>query len=100
MIGTLNGLDPANTDYLVYVYSISKRVAATRDADERKLFAWGGGFIKMFKPSRRVTASYHAITAGPAVRVRPESPSREALVLAESPSREALLRDLARLGQT
>ena len=33
-------LDPATTEKLVYVYSNSKMVAATRDADELKIFAW------------------------------------------------------------
>jgi hypothetical protein len=45
-------------------------------------------------------ARQHAAPAGRVTaRVRPESPSRESLVLAESPSREARLRDSARLGQ-
>ena len=35
-----NRLDPATTEKLVYVYSNSKIVAATRDADELKMFAW------------------------------------------------------------
>ena len=35
-----NRLEPATTDKLVYVYSNSKMVAATRDADELKMFAW------------------------------------------------------------
>ena len=35
-----NRLDPATTEKLVYVYSNSKMVAATRDADELKMFAW------------------------------------------------------------
>jgi hypothetical protein len=33
-----NRLDPATTEKLVYVYS--KIAAATRDADELKMFAW------------------------------------------------------------
>ena len=37
---TRNRLDPATTEKLVYVYSNSKMVAATRDADELKMFAW------------------------------------------------------------
>ena len=35
-----NRLEPATTEKLVYVYSNSKMVAATRDADELKMFAW------------------------------------------------------------
>ena len=35
-----NKLEPATTEKLVYVYSNSKMVAATRDADELKVFAW------------------------------------------------------------
>ena len=35
-----NRLVPATTEKLVYVYSNSKMVAATRDADELKVFAW------------------------------------------------------------
>jgi hypothetical protein len=35
-----NRLDPATNEKLVYVYSNSKIVAATRDADELKMFAW------------------------------------------------------------
>ncbi len=35
-----NRLDPTTTEKLVYVYSNSKMVAATRDADELKMFAW------------------------------------------------------------
>ena len=35
-----NRLDPATNEKLVYVYSSSKIVAATRDADELKMFAW------------------------------------------------------------
>ena len=35
-----NRLEPATTDKLVYVYSNSKMVAATRDADELKMVAW------------------------------------------------------------
>ena len=38
-----NRLEPARaatTEKLVYVYSNSKMVAATRDADELKVFAW------------------------------------------------------------
>ena len=35
-----NRLEPATTDKLVYVYSNSKMVAATRDVDELKMFAW------------------------------------------------------------
>ena len=33
-------LDPATTEKLVYVYSNSKLVASTRDADKLKMFAW------------------------------------------------------------
>ncbi len=33
------GLDPASSEMLVYVYSNSKMVAATSDADELKMFA-------------------------------------------------------------
>ena len=36
----LNVLDPAATEELVYVYSNSKMVAATRDADELRMFSW------------------------------------------------------------
>ena len=35
-----NRLEPATTEKLVYVYSNSKMAAATRDADELKMFAW------------------------------------------------------------
>ena len=35
-----NKLEPATTEKLVYVYSNSKMVATTRDADELKVFAW------------------------------------------------------------
>ena len=35
-----NRLDPATTEKLVYVYSNSKLVTATRDADKLKMFAW------------------------------------------------------------
>ena len=35
-----NRLEPATTEKLVYVYSNSKMVAATRDADELKVFSW------------------------------------------------------------
>ena len=36
-----NRLDPATSERLVYyVYSNSKMAAATRDADELKMFAW------------------------------------------------------------
>ena len=35
-----NRLEPATTEKLVYVYSNSKMVAATRDADELKVFDW------------------------------------------------------------
>ena len=35
-----NRLDPATTEKLVYVYSNSKLVASTSDADKLKMFAW------------------------------------------------------------
>ena len=35
-----NRLEPATTEKLVYVYSNSKMVAATRDADKVKMFPW------------------------------------------------------------
>ena len=35
-----NRLEPETTEKVVYVYSNSKMVAATRDADELKMFAW------------------------------------------------------------
>ena len=35
-----NRLEPASTEKLVYVYSNSKMVAATCDANELKVFAW------------------------------------------------------------
>ncbi len=35
-----NRLEPETTEKLVYVYSNIKMVAATRDADELKMFAW------------------------------------------------------------
>ena len=35
-----NRLDPATTEKLVYIYSNSKLMASTRDAEKLKMFAW------------------------------------------------------------
>ena len=50
-----NRLEPATTEKLVYVYSNSKMVAATRDANELKMLAWAVHLMKMH--SCNVTAS-------------------------------------------
>ena len=54
-----NRLEPATTEKLVYVYSNSKMVAATRDANELKMLAWAVHLMKMH--SCNVTASAPAV---------------------------------------
>ena len=46
-----NRLDPATTEKLVYVYSNSKLVASTRDADKLKMFAWDNEIIGSALPA-------------------------------------------------
>ena len=72
-----NRLDPATTEKLVYVYSNSKLVASTRDADKLKMFALDNE--------------------------RPDGPGQargaESLISARGARRESRLRASARLGQ-
>ena len=42
-----NRLEPATTEKIVYVYSNSKMVAATRDANELRMLAWAVHLMKM-----------------------------------------------------
>ena len=74
-------------------------MAATRDANEVKMFAWAEHLMKMH--SCNVTASDPAAhgPAGVTAQCPGEARVAESLILAESPSRESRLRDSARLGQ-
>ena len=74
-----NRLEPATTEKLVYVYSNSKMVAATRDANELKMLAWAVHLMKSTAAMRP-----HVILRHTALRTG-HSPG-EARV-AESPSR-------------
>ena len=44
--GHINRLEHATTEKLIYVYSNSKMVAATRDANELKMLAWAVHLMK------------------------------------------------------
>ena len=77
-----NRLEPATTEKLVYVYSNSKMVVGTSDANELKMLAWAVHLMKMH--SCNVTASDLAAHR-PAGGSQPgRDPSRR---VAESPTR-------------
>ena len=54
-----NRLDPATTEKLVYVYSNSKLVASTRDADKLKMFAWDNRCLAAVNPANLVWVNRH-----------------------------------------
>ena len=75
-----NRLEPATTEKLVYVYSNSKMVAATRDANEIKMLAWAVHLMKSTAAMRpHVILRHTALRTGHSpgeARVAESPPSR------------------------
>ena len=88
-----NRLDPATTEKLVYVYSNSKLVASTRDADKLKMLAWDNEDVEVVH-CRLVVSGW----TGPGPRRRgAEAPRRSFRRKARGARREARV-SASRLG--